>query len=535
MSMNRKGYTWGAALVLSAAALSYGQQSLDQILKNGVVRPTSEQRQSPEPQPAAPSPAPGWRATATRPAAAAPASGAGFRMDLPPGWQAQLSQNGAVVARAQDGDSAVVIAPVPDARGSAAEWLRTRGSAALGAYFKNAAVSAIYSSRTTPSAALASAEFAGVHGPGAAHVLYFVDGDVGTLYAVACPRQVMPQESGMLLGILRSFSFAGEQSAGGGTAPGAPAVNFTKFRDPQESAFTVDVPAGWKVQGGMLRRSTLDFRPFVYAVSPDGATTIRLGDPALGTFTEPSQLLAMAGMREGMNYSPGYGNVWPIRRYLPGPQFAQAYAAKLAGEMQAANPHFQSVRPLPQFSSNAGAAMGITVSAGEADFTCTRDGRESGGSVYAATARMGMPGGGQGAIWFHVALAGFLSPVSEAPAINDVLLHMFKSWEWNPQWVGRQSQTAVETARIAHETSEYIAKVHDEAFWNNRRVHDKAMGNWSEYMRGVVRLRDPNTGEVIEGRAGKNHYYKLRGDDLHPVGTDREIQNPDFHELEQLR
>ena len=452
----------------------------------------------------------------------------GFHMDLPAGWQAQLTADHAIVARSREGNSLVIVAPVLGmGSASPADWLRSRAAAELGRYLNNAAVSAISPSRAGRSSALATVEYASGAGAGVAHVLLFVDGGVGTLYAIAAPRQDFALENGMLLRILRSFSFAGERSGS------LSQTGYTRFSDPRENAFSADVPAGWKVQGGTVRRSTLDYRVFVYASSPDGSTVIRLGDPDFGTFTEPSPLLEMAGMHEGMNYSPGYGNVWPIRRYLPGPQFAETYAQKLARENQAGNVQLKSVKPLPQFSANS--IPGVTVAAGEADFTCTRNGQPAAGAVYAATERLGMPDGTQGAIWFHVALGDFLSPASQAPAINDMLLHMLESFRMNPQWLARQSNTAMQTARIAHEASEYMAKVHDQAYWSHERAVDHAHQGFDDYIRGVVRLRDPATGQEVEGRAGRNHYYALRGDTAHPIGTDREIQDPDFRELEQMR
>jgi hypothetical protein len=445
----------------------HGQQSLDQILKNGVAVPSTTQQDSGMPI---------VRTARTlppgEPTAATAQTSAGFHMDLPSGWHAQRTQGAAVVARSADGASSVIIAPVFNvANGAAAEWLRLRGSAVLNSYLKNASVSAVYPSRTRPNAALAYVEFSGVRGPGIAHVMHFVAGNTGTLYVIACPRQAMEQENGMPVQILGSFSFTGER-APGSSASAQPSLNFSRFNDPYEAAFSVDVPEGWKVQGGTMRRSTLDFRMLVYTMSPDGTTVIRLGDPSLGTFVEPSQLLAMAGMREGMDYHPGYGNTWPIRRYLPGSQFAQMYASKLTREVRASSLQFKSVRPLPEFSAQSSGGAVLTM-AGEAAFTCARNGRQAAGAVYAATQRWGtpagirdptMPGGGPGAMWFAIALGDFVSPVENAAQMNEAVLHMMKSFQINPQWLARQSQMAVDTSRIARDVSEHFSKVSNESF-----------------------------------------------------------------------
>ena len=53
------------------------------------------------------------------------------------------------------------------------------------------------------------------------------------------------------------------------------AVSWTQFEDPAEHAFSLQIPAGWKVVGGLYRFGPLDPRVMVDLVSPDGGTRIR--------------------------------------------------------------------------------------------------------------------------------------------------------------------------------------------------------------------------------------------------------------------
>ncbi len=46
-------------------------------------------------------------------------------------------------------------------------------------------------------------------------------------------------------------------------------------------------------------------------------------DSELPSFTEPNQMLAMTGFREGSWYSACYGVNMLVRRYTPGAQFAR--------------------------------------------------------------------------------------------------------------------------------------------------------------------------------------------------------------------
>jgi len=527
------------------AGQAFGQgQSLDQLIKNGVVVPSEKgQSQPQQPAPRPPQATPPARASAPAPAPAA-GGNAGFRMNLLPGWRAQLSQNGAMVARSGDGLSAVLVAPVLDAGNAAPlDWMRRRGAAFLGAYLKSPAIAAVYPSKSSRGAALASVEYAGANGPGTAHAMCFFAGGVGTMFVIAAPRSAFPNQSGPMIRMLASFSFGGEKAAGPGSQPGAgaaqaaPSVQYTKFADRNEGAFTLDVPAGWKVEGGLQRHSTLDVRAAVYATSPDGGTVIRLGDFDLGTFTEPNQALAMAGMREGGTYSPGYGNVWQIRRYMPGPQFAQQYVAKLARDTQAGNVRIGNVKPLPEYSKqqNLGGAI-IHTMAGEADFNCVRNGRESAGVVVVATTATSMPSsGGMGAIWNVSFLADFVAPADQAPAAEQIARHMTESFQMSLEWQARQSQTTMRTSQIVRETGEATNKIIMDTYENRQRTLDRTNRNFDDYIRGVVRLRNPDTGDELEGEAGKNYYYKVPNRDR-PVGTNRPIEgDPNVTELEQIR
>ena len=58
--------------------------------------------------------------------------------------------------------------------------------------------------------------------------------------------------------------------------------SWTTFVDPFEHAFTITIPAGWRVTGGLLRHSPIDPNMCMRLVSPDMRTLIILGDPRWG-------------------------------------------------------------------------------------------------------------------------------------------------------------------------------------------------------------------------------------------------------------
>ena len=215
---------------------------------------------------------------------------------------------------------------------------------------------------------------------------------------------------------------------------------------------------------------------------------------------------------------------------------AEQYVAKLARDTQAGNVRIGNVKPLPEYSKqqNLSGAI-IRTMAGEADFNCVRGGRESAGVVVVATTSTSMPSGGMGAIWYVSFLAAFVAPADQAPAAEQIARHMIETFQMSLQWQAQQSQTTMRTSQIVRETGEATNKIIMDTYENRQRTLDRTNRNFDDYIRGVVRLRNPDTGDELEGEAGKNFYYKVPNRDR-PVGVNRPIEgDPNVTELEQIR
>lgn len=353
-------------------------------------------------------------------------------------------------------------------------------------------------------------------------------GPTGTLYLIAAPRAAFAAQRAGLVRILQSFSFNGQ--AASTPQPAASAVAYTQFTDPREGAFSVDVPSGWQVEGGLIRLTAWEYRILLRVVSPDGATVVRLFDPDLGTFITPTRLMAAAGLREGMMYNL-YGNHWPIRSYLAGPQFAQQYSEKLAGDFQASGVEFKAVRSLPQWdkSGSLGGSM-WRITGGEAAFSCQRNGRAYSGWVAAATQAGSIPST-EGALWYARGLMAFLAPEEQAATADQIARHMFSSFHMSPQWMAQQSNTASRNGQIVDDAAQKISQISIDGYWTRKGMQEESARRTDEMVRGVVRLRDPETGEEMEGVAGKNYDYRLPASNNN-VGIDHPIVNPNLTELQ---
>jgi hypothetical protein len=239
-------------------------------------------------------------------------------------------------------------------------------------------------------------------------------------------------------------------------APGAAeAVSFVTWREPNEGAYTLDVPRAWKVSGGIRRRTPVDVRSAVNVVSPDGAIRIFIGDYDVTPRREPDVLTRRAGLREGRVYSETL-----IARYLTGVQFAQRYPAwKLCRQPQITQSGIlrRETETVNAQVAQYGRSMATAASAsvGEALFRC----REGEGFVMATTL-LARPASGSGvSMWFVYQLAGF---VTRDPAqgyfAKYILSSMLASLKMNREWEARVAQAAGQYANTMMQISNAVTQ-----------------------------------------------------------------------------
>ena len=237
------------------------------------------------------------------------------------------------------------------------------------------------------------------------------------------------------------------------------AVRWVKFVDPVEHAFSIDVPAGWRVAGGVRRMSTVDIRSGVEAVSPDNTIDLFYGDPDIPIYTPPSPMLAAGGLRQGMTYSPGYGNQFLIEPYLNGEGFsAQWGQSRMAKDCTNVRRTGAQARPDANQAIDMAYAQGgvrTSILAGESVFACTlRNGTPGTGYVFAATELVQTQ---ISSLWDVKALEGFVSAAARGNTAYMLLGHMVASFAVNPQWQMAQNQTAAQTSRIVAQQNAFIS------------------------------------------------------------------------------
>ncbi len=306
---------------------------------------------------------------------------------------------------------------------------------------------------------------------------------------------------------------------------------WTSFSDPEEAAFTLEVPQGWEVTGGTMRRNALQFRNWVNVLSPDRATTLAINDPTEWAYVVPTPLLAAAGFREGSVYSGGGGTTYIVAPYQTGEQFAVSWARRKLDRL-CPEARLLASRGRPELTAQINAyaqAYGIKHDAGEASFTCIKDNQPMTAYVLASVVVIA---GQAGAIWYAETMSGFLSPTPVAGVAAGVLSHMVRSVRVNPAWVARQTQTNKDVSEIAAQTNTAISNSIMREWENKGAVMDRVMEEGSRERLGIDIYADPATGTKYTVAAGHNFYWKNPSGTV--VGTDTDTPPNGFGRLDRV-
>lgn len=296
----------------------------------------------------------------------------------------------------------------------------------------------------------------------------------------------------------------------------APGVSWVKFEDPFEHAFTLEVPQGWMVKGGLFRLGFSDQRPMVDLRSPDGRINIRLGDVSIPSYTVPDQLHG-----EGEPYDLGAQAQTVVARYRTGPEFAVLYSR---GRFQSLCRNPQADQSDVDFSVQDYLPVdtkSTQSSSGQIAYRCDTDQGPAVAFAYSQTALYGQ-------LWQVPALLSFLAPPTQAALARTVIQHSAQSFQISPQWKvfqqrmdaeGLQYQRARQhqrMAELAQQVQQFEAKMQAmqqqvNAFQRRQNAQAAQVKGFTDALNGITPSYDPLTGEHRDVWTGTKSAYWVNG------------------------
>lgn len=323
---------------------------------------------------------------------------------------------------------------------------------------------------------------------------------------------------------------AGNSPAGRPPMPPAPQLRFVRWTEPNEGAYTTDVPQGWRVSGGLVRPDPMRLLDPIEMQSPDSQVFVFSGDRTLPMFKTLTQMEASMGLREGMNNGNGV-----LMRYMPAAQFLPQYLPRRLGQTC---PGFQitDVQNQPELAADAnrklaadGSGVNQRVDVALAQFRCNGD---AGGLVqmvtYALATDPRVTGTESFTLWQVYSVAGFIAPPARVAEAGQAVIRLLSSRQVNPRWAEGNRAMVEQISNISQQSQAQISKMINDRYIASQRPSpgagasssSKQIGSSDELimqqqnaMMDQTDVVDQNTGEKFKVVSGSNYYW------VNPQGT----------------
>ncbi|MGB9510673.1 MAG: hypothetical protein WBU20_03230, partial [Candidatus Acidiferrum sp.] len=298
------------------------------------------------------------------------------------------------------------------------------------------------------------------------------------------------------------------------TSSTADKTQWIRYADSAEGAFSIDVPLGWQVQGGMYRFGYFDVRWMIDIRSLDGKAIVRLDDVNIPPYALPGPRTG----REGQTYAKPQQFQMVVARYQEAQPYAELYAkhrfSQICRNMTPRAPDWTPSIPAKWEEVSNAKSSDAAVS-----FNCdTSDGPR------VATVFVRNTLDSSSAFWVAMPIS-ILSAPDRLAQVHAMTQHMIDSWEKNPQWVQYQDQlTQVGLQQIRANFSQFMQQM--QAYHQARSAamnqqvagymaHQQAQAqqasSWGETLTGLVNVSDPKTGTQFQVFSGPQSNYYVNG------------------------
>ena len=315
-------------------------------------------------------------------------------------------------------------------------------------------------------------------------------------------------------------------------------LEWVKLNEPNENAFTFEVPKNWSSSSGVGRRPGAPMGiPWLSAASGDGATKLFVGPPALPRFVLPGGFL-----REGQS-APGSAGGTVCMRFQTGQEFAASYGPKLLPQ-NCSNVKLELSKDEPEIAAKAnnymGAQRAASNSVGSAKFSYDLAGEKKIAEFIVQT--LLMPGAGRmPGSWVVVNVWGYNTIPGKDESARQTLDHVKASLLPDPQWAASQmramnEQAAQNSAMLQQQAGQASAMLKQQADSNQALLNARhAQGMQAIQNVGARAKAQADSDAQWHSNAMVNHYGQMAVKDNNNYHEVLMIQNkhlewsPDLH------
>lgn len=345
------------------------------------------------------------------------------------------------------------------------------------------------------------------------------NGTIGRFIIAKAPSGHSNHYSKVFTTILSSLRFMPPQNSSGNNGgtlaqQQQSTISWTKFVDPKQGAFSIDVPRGWRVDGGMEQPMAVDTRAWVRAVSPDQQIIILLGDATIPSYTNPTMQLTSLGFPPGSKYSPGYGFNTIVSYYVPAHKYVPNYGRRNLKKLSIKNIQLLGIKNHPNLARQLNQGFNTrTYSAVTCKFSGIANGKPVSAFFLGSTRK-------EEGLWYATLLNTIVSQANREDEAMRVYLHMYKSFQMNPNWQQGQLNLTKHFSRRMFQTWRDINQIMRDSYNYRSAIQDKGHRQTVNALRGTQDMVDPSTGTVYNVESGPNYHW-INNDGYTTVGSNQ--------------
>lgn len=311
-------------------------------------------------------------------------------------------------------------------------------------------------------------------------------------------------------------------------------LNWVNYTDTAEGAFSMDVPVGWQVQGGMYRFGYFDVRWMMDVRSLDGKIILRLDDVNVPPYVLPGPNTGAAGHP----YTKPQQFQMIVSTFQQAQPYADQYAKhRFAGVCTSMTSRASIWTPnLPAAWANPSGTQASTASLA---YDCpTSDGPRI-VNAYVRTSLFSQSSG----LWTADPVITIIATSDNLAQAQSMVQHMIGTWQKNPQWAQYQQQmTQMGLQQIMAGFNQFMQQM--QAFDQQRtaamnqqvagfeaqqNAQAAQVSSWGDILTGVTNVSDPQTGAKFQVFSGPNANYYTNGNGVTINST--LSPGPGFHQV----
>ena len=289
-------------------------------------------------------------------------------------------------------------------------------------------------------------------------------------------------------------------------------LKWVQYTDSAGGAFSMDVPVGWQVQGGMYRFGYFDVRWMMDIRSLDGKVIIRIDDANVPPYALPGPNTG----RPGQPYFKPQQFQMVVANFSEAQPYAQTYAShrfsSVCKSMTPRQAAWTPTMPAAWLTFPGDKTSPATVS-----YDCAAS---DGPRIVNVFARSNLHSSAQ--FWNVDPIISIISTTDAAALSQSMAQHMIDSWQENPQWAQYQQQmTNKGLAQIQAGFAQFMQQM--QAFDKQRQAamnqqvagfeaqqnaQAQQVSGWGETLTGLTTVGDSATGTQFQVFSGpKANYY----------------------------